>query len=396
MPKNPRPGGIFGDMDYGWQGTTLNERIQAQNQWDLLAEQEKSNEIAREKLQLEKEKFEYMKQKDLKQNDEKKNKNIDDFKYSQLCNLIGIQFYELEALLKLFFNIIEYGNIELIKKIEEIQNSNDEQDRYKLQDLLEENENYKETIYVNFLTFRVNHYNRRMENLFKELKFNIVTENDEDYEFTEGESEYFTFKGSRTCTDVFNEINEDRGTEKDYIEFIKKFNEKNGLYSEEEQLCDELNINYSIVKQFYDLLLDIKTIAKKKYDEWHDIRVPEFVKEIEDNQPLIRANREIKECYDNGIRILPNILSNYLFLSRNDIDDINECPEDIKEILYARLNDFNNFRYNNYNKEVELLFQKLKLEGIEKLNLNNVIAEGSIDSYVEYMNNYVKSMKGDI
>ena len=31
MPRNQRPGGLFGEFDYGWEGTTLNERIQAQS-----------------------------------------------------------------------------------------------------------------------------------------------------------------------------------------------------------------------------------------------------------------------------------------------------------------------------------------------------------------------------
>ena len=52
MPRNARPGGLFGDWDYGWNGTTLNERIQAQNVWDLLAEQERANEINEERLKI--------------------------------------------------------------------------------------------------------------------------------------------------------------------------------------------------------------------------------------------------------------------------------------------------------------------------------------------------------
>ena len=43
MPRNQRPTGLFGEFDYGWEGTTLNERIQAQNIWDLLDAQEKAN-----------------------------------------------------------------------------------------------------------------------------------------------------------------------------------------------------------------------------------------------------------------------------------------------------------------------------------------------------------------
>ena len=104
------------------------------------------------------------------------------------------------------------------------------------------------------------------------------------------------------------------------------------------------------IMQFYNLLLDIKKIAKEKYDEWHDVRIPEFIKEIENNQPLIRANEKIKECYDNGIEILPDILVKYSILYKEELNDIEECPEDIKEIIYKRLNEFAEFRYIHYNE----------------------------------------------
>lgn len=50
MPKNSRPGGIFGNLDYDMKGTTLAERRQMQNTWDLLAEQEKANELEKERI----------------------------------------------------------------------------------------------------------------------------------------------------------------------------------------------------------------------------------------------------------------------------------------------------------------------------------------------------------
>lgn len=109
-------------------------------------------------------------------------------------------------------------------------------------------------------------------------------------------------------------------------------------------------------------MLDIKKIAKEKYDEWNNVRVPQFLKEIEDNQPLIRSNIKIQECYDNAIQMLPDILVEYSNLLEKDIDNIENCPEDIREILHNRLMEFNEFRYMQYNEKIELLFRKLNLE----------------------------------
>ena len=284
-----------------------------------------------------------------------------------------------------------------------IQNSNNEEERYKLEDKIMslelKNEKFKEDVYIKFIIFRANYYNKRMEELFKQLKFNIITKNDEEYEFSKEDSQYFDFEGYKVCSDVFNEINEDRGTENDYINFIRKFITNNGKYSEKdmknEGLCEELNVDYNSIMQFYNLLLDIKKIAKEKYDEWHDVRIPEFIKEIENNQPLIRANEKIKECYDNGIEILPDILVKYSILYKEELNDIEECPEDIKEIIYKRLNEFAEFRYTHYNESMELLLKEIDLKNMITLDLQKVRANGTTNDYIEYMNNYIRSMKGE-
>lgn len=83
--KNERPGGILGDWKFGWDGTTLSERIQAQNVWDLGKAQEEANEIARQQLELDKQKY-----------IEQQENNKIDLEYTRkqvtesLCNQIGI------------------------------------------------------------------------------------------------------------------------------------------------------------------------------------------------------------------------------------------------------------------------------------------------------------------
>lgn len=55
MPQNRRPPGWLPNGDPDWDGTTVAERRQAQNTYDLLVEQEKANELAKEKLQQDRE-----------------------------------------------------------------------------------------------------------------------------------------------------------------------------------------------------------------------------------------------------------------------------------------------------------------------------------------------------
>ena len=98
MPRNQRPSGLFGEFDYGWEGTTLNERIQAQNQWDLLAEQEKANQIEQEKLEFMKE------QAYKKERAEVEKKQLADFLdiITNSCNKIGLDGELLIQFITLF------------------------------------------------------------------------------------------------------------------------------------------------------------------------------------------------------------------------------------------------------------------------------------------------------
>lgn len=91
MPRNTRPGGITGNLDYGWKETTLNERIQAQNTWDLLKAQEESNKIAQQRLNLE-----MQKEKERKGEQERIIQEKIDKENEDLCNVIGLDYYSFK------------------------------------------------------------------------------------------------------------------------------------------------------------------------------------------------------------------------------------------------------------------------------------------------------------
>lgn len=125
MPRNARPGGLFGDWDYGWNGTTLNERIQAQNVWDLLAEQEQANKINQQRLEIEQQRLQHDKQvekdnlKAAKLIEESNNNNIKTMyvlRLIQLCDSIGTDFNDIGTFA---IKYLEQPNTE---KLQEYQN----------------------------------------------------------------------------------------------------------------------------------------------------------------------------------------------------------------------------------------------------------------------------------
>lgn len=101
MSRNQRPAGLFGEFDYGWEGTTLNERIQAQNIWDLLDAQEKANQIEQEKLNLMKEQAyeNSLSQKEEIQDQDKQDQ--EDYR-RRLCEDLGISYIDFKEFLSIY------------------------------------------------------------------------------------------------------------------------------------------------------------------------------------------------------------------------------------------------------------------------------------------------------
>lgn len=141
MPQNPRPGGLFGDMDYGWKGTTLNERIQAQNVWDLAKAQEDANELKKQEI-------EYMKERDRKAKEEERwerefernwKKRESEIYWRKYFRQIGMNFSQFN---KFQENILPYK----YKRSELEQQKIDELDSkyYKVLDLKSDLENAKD------------------------------------------------------------------------------------------------------------------------------------------------------------------------------------------------------------------------------------------------------------
>lgn len=91
MPKNIRPYGWFDTGDPDYKGTTVAERRQMQNTWDLLEQQEISNKLKEQELELEKQK---LIQKE--ESDEKLAQVILDNKTKELQQIAELQYMKQE------------------------------------------------------------------------------------------------------------------------------------------------------------------------------------------------------------------------------------------------------------------------------------------------------------
>lgn len=91
MPKNIRPYGWFDTGDPDYKGTTVAERRQMQNTWDLLEQQEISNKLKEQELELEKQK---LIQKE--ESDEKLAQVILDNKTKELQQIVELQYMKRE------------------------------------------------------------------------------------------------------------------------------------------------------------------------------------------------------------------------------------------------------------------------------------------------------------
>ena len=273
MPRNQRPTGLFGEFDYGWEGTTLNERIQAQNIWDLLDAQEKANQIEQEKLNLMKEQVyeNSLSQKEEIQDQDKQDQ--EDYR-RRLCEDLGISYIDFKEFLSIY-------NIDK-----------------------------------------------------EEIKRQIILES-----IKEGQK-------------VIDELKENLENLEPNTKKLKRKVER--IKSENTKLSKSIisrSLNKAKIKDNEETIAAIEAQIKKVEDEF---------KNSKDN---IKA-----EIEDKIKKYTTNI---------NELQDYLNKPNDIKTLKQ----DFEEFRKNHYNKDIELLFKRLD---IELPNLEVSQDKGTIEEYKEY------------
>ena len=178
MPRNSRPGGIFGDLDYRWKDTTLSERVQAQNVWDLLYEQEKANILSEEKIKQDNKLIElYHEILDTLSTDSYNDTSIEVLNSKQqICNNINIDYEDI----KQFEEILNKGNLKLFNTYYNLKKD--------VQNLHKEKENALEKIEWKYF-FKSDHEGKNVSQLLKQEKQQFLENNEFDLQIKEKENE---------------------------------------------------------------------------------------------------------------------------------------------------------------------------------------------------------------
>lgn len=301
MPRNPRPGGLFGDMEYGWNGTTLNERIQAQNQWDLLAEQERANEINEERLRIEKERL-AQQQKEYKdsmqaaklvdESNKQKIKSMEVLRLMQLCDNVGTDFNDIATFAIKYFESVDINTIQ--------------------------------------------QYNNQINQISKEIQ-NI-------------QNSLYT-----TMDNALEQIHKRRQGLQTYINMLRKKIRKQGI------------------------------IRKLLYPEEYNNKKRELQKAQKQYNALDKQEEEtIKYIQENESKIIED-KQNKIQLKQQQIQQIQEQKD--KYINYTMeqqnqfKNDFNEFRTQHYNEDMEMLFRKLNIK-FDKVQYTKT---GTVKDYNRYI-----------
>ena len=198
MPKNIRPYGWFDTGDPDYKDTTVAERRQMQNTWDLLEQQEISNKLKEQELELEKQKLIQKEESDerlaqaILDNKTKELQEAIELQYMKqehdlymrnlgLCDKLNIS-YDLLSKFKQYLNQSDYDNeLELLhneirdketylKTLHSNSPKDNNTELWSKERELQDKENYVNNITFNFLhPIKTLEYNKRIKELRKEI-----------------------------------------------------------------------------------------------------------------------------------------------------------------------------------------------------------------------------------
>ena len=283
MPRNRRPDGyLVSNPDY--KNTTIEQRRQMQNTWDLLAEQEKANELTQEKIRQEKINNDRLIEA-LNQTNQI-NKQINDYNNEALKDIENMKLERLK--LEHYYKIcekedIDYDDIKLFfNKLQQSDPNIDDQ----LQEL-----------YI------------KLNNLNNEEKSQIRV-----YEYKK-----------KNYTDTYNRVLIKRNEvdkELDNISFITKLFNKNKVLELKNKL-NKLNERLNELNKLIDKDIDLKSIYNKNKSEKD------------------RINKEIDSLVEQNKQYIYNKCMDFLNFRKNHYNKeiellfkkLNIAPLDTKEII---------------------------------------------------------------
>lgn len=261
MPNNRRPSGWLYNGDPDYKGTTVAERRHMQNTWDLLAEQEKANQIELEKIEQDRinnnnlidtiersnklnKLMNEANNKALLETERLKTERLQLEHYYKICDDIGIDYEDI----KLFLNNLEKSNSVIDLKLNEL---------YVQLDILKNKKyNKKHDKYNEY----VNSYNRiliKLQNTKQELDTLSI--------FTKLFNKSKLFKLEQKKNGLQNKLNE----LKDIIE---------NYQPEEDNTSIEIE---KINKQINELLNSNKQYILDKYNNFINFRKNHYNKDME-------------------------------------------------------------------------------------------------------------------
>lgn len=261
MPRNVRPSGWYYDGNPDYKGTTVAERRQMQNTWDLLEQQEIANQIEQEKIEQEKinnanlinainnsnlinKQINDNNNKTLKEIEEMKTQRVQLEHYYKICDDIGIDYEDI----RLFLNKLNESNTEINDKINEL--------TLKLDNIKNKKYNNEQNRYNQY----INSYNRVL------IKLGDV----------EDELNNLSIFNKLFNKQKIFKLNQKRN------ELQKKLNELNKLIENyEPTLYNTKNEINGINKQINDLLDLNKQYISNKYKKFIDFRKNHYNKEME-------------------------------------------------------------------------------------------------------------------
>lgn len=407
MPKNKRPGGLFGDWEYGWQDTTLNERIQAQNQWDLLEAQEEANRIAQQKIDEDKKNTEkiaeaireverkYENQEDLEELKSEYYEELEELrletknqkKYYKLCSKLDVDYDELEEFYQLLSKGVEnsYTRIleeEMIPGYEELIDNGKGMIEYFKSEIRKDKNGY-EKIEVTILN------EKDVDKAYKELG--------EDSQAKVSQLQYFINLNDTVVKNKQQEIDANNNVKMSVIQFfvdiplgfwlihelfINQSHEKNSL------LAAIIFIIFNIIC-YIDLKKGVKSTNKKLMAEMDEIN-------RDKDKYILQLDKELNKNIAYW-----NALQKYF---ENEIDKMKkECEENRKKNSEIKQNlamEFLLFRLSHYNLEMEELFYKLDFPYLKLMDKllekecgpieKNKKKNGTVNDYIKFIRKTLK------
>ena len=387
MPSNVRPG--FGSVGHEYKN--YEELKNAQNQWDLLEEQEKANKLAQENINIQQQKLEEERENariianatrqaeiDRHKNElkiqKKQIEHDNKLKYIELCDALGVVYKDIEefnswlnsltAEQRNYYQgiVSQYNSLvytEEVKKLEE----KVEKHKNELEDLEDELNDIEDDEYDNIIKVHgVMQYGREYEGSIENIRSEIESNNNiiQDIKSSIRNVTIFAVVGfiiSKLWLQVFGiyfpYIVLGIGAFLDLILIDKRIRLQKGNKIMSKLVAENENKKSRKTSTRDSLEKQIKQDERK------------LDKLIEQKSKDVKSNPEYKDLVDKYYDALDILSSNKY------------RPNKIK---------FNEFRYNHYKKDMENLFKNLNLN-IDRIDTTKVKNTGTIDDYTDYINN---------